>query len=111
MHQPAEPNLQGTIMRKLIAVLLFSWLATASTADPITANAQRMLNQLGFDAGPVDGSYGRRTERALEKFYESLQLSFDGILDDNEIGELTIALSNRPAPILITQPILKSSPE
>ena len=111
MHQPAVRHPLGPIMRKLIAVLLFSSLATTSIADPITANAQRMLNQLGFDAGPVDGSYGGKTRRALEKFYESLQLSFDGILDDNEIGELTIALSNRPAPILITQPILKSSPE
>jgi peptidoglycan hydrolase-like protein with peptidoglycan-binding domain len=96
MHQPAEPNLQGTIMRKLIAVLLFSWLATASTADPITANAQRMLNQLGFDAGPVDGAYGGKTRRALEKFYESLQLSFDGSIDLEELNQLQTEIGKSP---------------
>jgi len=82
-------------MRKIIAVLLFSLMATVSAADPITANAQRMLNQLGFDAGPVDGAYGGKTGRALEKFYESLELSFDGALGlaeldllQTEIGKL-----------------------
>ena len=31
--------------------------------------AQRMLNQLGYNAGAVDGAYGKKTRGTLEDFY------------------------------------------
>ena len=42
---------------------------------------QKMLNQLGYNAGPVDGAYGGKTKRALEAFYAESGGSYDGKLD------------------------------
>jgi len=54
---------------------------------------QKMLNQLGYNAGPVDGAYGGKTKRALEAFYAKSGGSFDGKLDANEVADLTEAMS------------------
>jgi len=54
---------------------------------------QKMLNQLGYNAGPVDGAYGGKTKRALEAFYAKSGGSFDGKLDANEVADLTSAMS------------------
>lgn len=47
-------------------------------------NVQRRLNQLGYDAGPTDGSYGKRTIAAVKLFQSNNGLSADGI-----VGRLT----------------------
>ena len=48
------------------SLLLFAASQTyAGTVD----TAQRMLNQLGYNAGAVDGAYGKKTRGALEAFY------------------------------------------
>jgi peptidoglycan hydrolase-like protein with peptidoglycan-binding domain len=60
-------------------------------ADSV-AQSQRMLNQLGYNAGPVDGAYGGKTKRALEAFYAKNGGSFDGKLDTNEIIDLKNAI-------------------
>ena len=65
-------------------------------ASPVLANSvaqsQRMLNQLGYNAGPVDGAYGGKTRGALEKFYADNDSSYDGKLDANEVADLTVAM-------------------
>ena len=43
------------------------------------AELQRILGQLGFDAGRVDGIYGPATERALTEFQENTGLPGDGV--------------------------------
>lgn len=47
---------------------------------------QGYLNQLGYDAGDVDGEFGDNTEIAVEHFQKDHKLEADG-----EVGELTIA--------------------
>ena len=61
---------------KIIGIfsLLTATLANAGTID----SAQRMLNQLGYNAGAVDGAYGKKTRGALEAFYADTGRSFDG---------------------------------
>ncbi len=41
---------------------------------------QEKLNELGFDAGPADGIFGPRTERAVMAFQTDKGLSIDGIV-------------------------------
>ena len=69
--------------------VIFSTTLLAGTVD----DAQRMLNQLGYSAGAVDGAYGRKTKSALEKFYSSIGSEYDGILDANEIADLKSEMS------------------
>ena len=72
--------------KKLIAAFLATvLLATPAMPNSVT-QAQRMLNQLGYNAGPVDGSYGGKTKRALESFYADSGSTFDGALDTNEVA-------------------------
>ena len=63
-------TLKHGIIKKLLSTLQSSSLLIphAVFADTV-AQSQRMLNQLGYNAGPVDGAYGGKTKRALEAFY------------------------------------------
>jgi peptidoglycan hydrolase-like protein with peptidoglycan-binding domain len=49
---------------------------------------QRILNQLGYDAGPVDGAYGRRTRRALIAFQQNEGLPANGEISDRVLRRL-----------------------
>lgn len=49
---------------------------------------QRMLNDLGFDAGPVDGVIGRKTRAALRLFQEGYDLPVTGNLTEGLIHRL-----------------------
>ena len=68
-------------------ILLSVSEAYSGTVD----TAQRLLNQLGYNAGVVDGLYGGKTRRALEEFYADNSSSFDGKLDANEVADLKAA--------------------
>ena len=78
----------------ILLVIIFTFLHfTATGAFSGTVDtAQRMLNQLGYNAGAVDGAYGGKTKRALEAFYSDTGSKFDGSLDANEIADLTQAI-------------------
>ena len=77
--------------RKLsIAILLTFGFGSPVLSDTVSS-AQRMLNELGYNAGTVDGSYGGKTKRALETFYTDNNSLYDGKLDDNEIADLKLA--------------------
>ena len=58
-------NLRKTILSIAIIIIPFT-----SFADKTTATIQRNLNLLGYNAGPVDGAYGKKTRLALEQFYK-----------------------------------------
>jgi peptidoglycan hydrolase-like protein with peptidoglycan-binding domain len=66
-------------------------LTTSAKADTVS-DVQNILNQLGYNAGPVDGAYGGKTRGALEKFYKDTGSIYDGQLDDNEVNDLQNAL-------------------
>ena len=88
-------NLKHGIIKKLLSTLTILTLLIPHTvlADTV-AQSQRMLNQLGYNAGPVDGAYGGKTKRALEAFYAKSGGSFDGKVDANEVADLRAALGN-----------------
>ena len=75
----------------LLAAIFSANYSFAGTVD----TAQRMLNQLGYNAGTVDGAYGGKTRGALEQFYADIGGSFDGKLDANEVTDLQSAMAQR----------------
>jgi len=64
-----------------IIISLLTLISSAALADKITANIQRDLNLLGYNAGPVDGVSGRKTISSLEAFYNDYGGEFDGEID------------------------------
>tara|TARA_B110000977_G_scaffold95423_1_gene125923 strand:+ start:184 stop:1671 length:1488 start_codon:yes stop_codon:yes gene_type:complete len=74
----------------LIAYLII-FASSFAISSPIT-DAQRMLNKLGYNAGPVDGAYGKKTRNALEQFYNNKGEKFDKVLSQNEFIDLNQAI-------------------
>ena len=58
--------------------------------DEFTKQLQQKLNELGFDAGPVNGDFGWKTQAALAQFQLALLLPASGMLDDATLRELGI---------------------
>ena len=63
-----------------------------SAAIKIIQEVQTWLTQLGYEPGPIDGSYGGRTKQALDAFYKSKGRTFDGDLSANELQDLQAAV-------------------
>ena len=55
-------------MRSFLLVVLITLFPGSSLSDEVTAEAQRLLNELGYNAGPVDGLIGGKTQYALAEF-------------------------------------------
>ena len=62
----------GKVIKKIVITIAFLVFALGT---PIFANdvriTQQLLTELGYNPGPIDGSYGDKTKRALENFYET----------------------------------------
>ena len=70
------------MLLKVISMLLFLvTMASTVSGSEVIKEAQRILNDLGFNAGAVDGLWGSKTEDALNKFYDKQGLAFDGEVD------------------------------
>jgi peptidoglycan hydrolase-like protein with peptidoglycan-binding domain len=55
------------------------------------SRVQERLRALGFDAGPVNGDFGEKTQAALAQFQLSLAIPAGGQLDDQTLAELGVA--------------------
>jgi len=51
------------------------------TSSTIIYQAQQRLKELGYDPGPLDGVWGKKTERAVKEFQRDNGLSVTGKLD------------------------------
>ena len=84
--------------------LLLIFLSIGFLAKPVIANdiftAQRLLTELGYAPGPIDGAYGGKTKKAFVELYKDQNMIFDGVVDKNELDLLKnlIAKINRPIP-------------
>jgi peptidoglycan hydrolase-like protein with peptidoglycan-binding domain len=64
-----------------------------ASADPYTgfvSQVQEKLRELGFDAGPVNGDFGTKTQAALAQFQLSRTIPAGGQLDDLTLQELGV---------------------
>ena len=78
------------------SILLGLFLITGSSvsSSETVHQGQEMLNVLGFDAGLIDGKWGRKSKAAIEDFYNEYGSSFDGKLDENELEDLRKQINN-----------------
>jgi peptidoglycan hydrolase-like protein with peptidoglycan-binding domain len=70
------------------------------TSHPYTgfiSRVQERLHVLGFDAGPVNGDFGTKTQAALAQFQLSAAIPASGQLDDRTLGELGLERDNQAA--------------
>lgn len=58
---------------------------------PEVESLQRLLKSAGFSPGPVDGDFGRYTEKALQAFQRSQGLSATGVADEASWAALEVA--------------------
>jgi peptidoglycan hydrolase-like protein with peptidoglycan-binding domain len=56
--------------------------------------AQHLLTELGYDPGPVDGLYGRRTAEAVKSFQKDADHIQDGRIDENLLLKLRESAGN-----------------
>ena len=80
-------------MPKFLFAVFFSLVAFTEDvgASETLREAQRLLNSLGYNAGPVDGVWGNKTQTAFQTFYKQRGISFDGSVDQQEIEDLKSA--------------------
>ena len=115
-------------MKKLYGITIFligSFLVSTCFAgidkDVDVANVQKMLAELCFNPGPIDGDWGKKTEAAVSGFL-SERGGYDGTFGKNELKLLTSAHKNSTSSeclkqsaqnpskkLLIGEPINKSS--
>src|SRR5688572_13826126 len=63
---------------------------SAGPYDDFIKRVQEKLRGLGFDAGPVNGDFGEKTQAALAQFQLSRTIPASGQLDDLTLAELGI---------------------
>lgn len=54
--------------------------------------AQRLLKELGYDPGPVDGQYGPKTNAAVKAFQRDERIYQDGVIDQNLLELLQVEM-------------------
>ena len=74
-----------------LPALAFDPIGSGSRGDAVSA-VQKRLNELGYEAGSVDGSYGGRTRDAVAKFQQNNGLEATGVVDE-ETYELLFSLA------------------
>ena len=84
------------ITNLLAAASLFISIGTISYGSTDVLLVQRMLNQLGYKAGPTDGMQGNLTTTAIENFYANNGKTYDGTIDEGELNDLKQAVSEMP---------------
>lgn len=62
--------------------------ASKKPSAKYTREAQQILTDLGYDPGPVDGDYGRRTADAVKTFQRNAGITQDGWIDEELLNTL-----------------------
>ena len=63
------------------------------TPDPYSdfiSRVQKRLHERGFDAGPVNGDFGEKTQAALAQFQLAASIPASGQLDEATLAELGV---------------------
>ncbi len=72
-------------------------LITRAKPQNRVREAQRLLTDLGYGPGPIDGAFGRRTRKAILLFQEGEELPKSGDLSDFILAKLYAAAGEDPS--------------
>jgi len=95
--EPIMVNLFSASKIKILVIATACLISTSALSDELANGkltksqvkaAQSALNELGFDAGAVDGSLGKKTRNAYAAFAENNALENDGDFSENEVATL-----------------------
>jgi peptidoglycan hydrolase-like protein with peptidoglycan-binding domain len=64
---------------------------SGSPYSAFISRVQERLSALGFDAGPVNGDFGEKTQAALAQFQLSRAIPAGGQLDEQTLDELGVS--------------------
>ena len=65
-------------------------LASPGPYDDFIKEVQQKLHEHGFDAGPVNGDFGEKTQAALAQFQRANMLPASGMLDGGTLLALDV---------------------
>lgn len=82
-------NLSFTILVIIFSASLFQ-TAFAQSSDDTVYQVQKKLKELGYDPGPTDGVWGRKTTLAIKRFQRDKGLPVTGKLDERTQAELLV---------------------
>ncbi len=77
----------------------------------VARKAQRLLNELGYDAGPIDGLIGPKTSAAVRAFEKAHEHAVTGVLNDDLIFRLEQALSAGRVQVETASPTFQQATE
>lgn len=81
---------------RLLAVFCGALLSASTIwASTNVLEAQKILNQLGYKAGPSDGVVGKKTINAIANYYTDQGSTFDGTIDSSELENLKATLKSK----------------
>jgi hypothetical protein len=90
------------VLRSLLVSSVVSLAPAKVVRDPAQVeywkSVQQALNDAGYDAGPVDGAPGRRTQAAVRTFQADMGAAPDGTLDAGQYRELVRLAEARSIP-------------
>lgn len=91
LHVPADCDTSDMDIAVSPAIPNHVFNAKLNQLHPVetVAGLQARLNNLGFNAGPVDGIMGRKTKAATKKFQSFHQLMIDGVSGPQTQQKLT----------------------
>ena len=82
-------------MRYFLLVILITLFPSFSLSDEVTVEAQRLLKELGYNPGPVDGLIGGKTRNAMSNAFKSVGKEWDRELDETDLAILRDILKQK----------------
>ena len=105
-------------MKTLLAVFLLLAAGAAARADDVVLAAQTKLARMGYYDGKADGSWGKNTALAVQRFQEAKKLRVTGELNPATLNALGIKPPPQPvsrgvalADLFVGGPYLTAPPE
>jgi peptidoglycan hydrolase-like protein with peptidoglycan-binding domain len=69
----------GSTMTETVTTTAAGETTTTTATDPAVENLQKLMTQLGYYSGPIDGIYGPATTAAVTQMQKALGLNADGV--------------------------------
>jgi peptidoglycan hydrolase-like protein with peptidoglycan-binding domain len=94
---PATAAVDEPVARTIDDLLSSTTVLLQGSRGPLVADLQTALDELGYDAGSVDGIFGSRTAAAVRAFQGDAGITVDGIVGSGTRAALGAALADPAA--------------